>query len=380
MLFLSSWLKRTGHDYKDMKFAYFGKGQFGMKKVEKTISFVLTMGLSISMVLPAFAENVQLSNSTNDARQEYVESVLPRYLALKDNIDYGNIQISEPITVENREDGTSRTYIVTNDDVYIGLLSVAYIDNEFVSSYMFDEDSSITNIIQTGTPFALVAYDECLLMQTQENNIVVANDNIQLDEIELVHNVAFSEKSFESIDLLASSFSFGALGYNIEIDVEHVANETVNGVGICWAACIAAISNYRNGTSYDALDIYDALDLVYSETPVGDSNWIRRGYSYCGMSHTNGETLEVDELYDALNSDRPVIFRVYRTDSTGNLKGHAVVLKAITQTRYDSIYTFMDPNYTNEYYAFFDDTVCDPADLVYINADHTYDQWLYYAY
>lgn len=149
------------------------------------------------MCMPIFAGNVHSYDSIEESRREYVESILPKYLMLKDDIYYGDVRISEPIAVENRNDGTSRTYIVTNNDVYIGFLSVAYINNKFVSSYMFDEDFAITNIIKTDTPFALVAYDECLLMQTQEDNIVVANGNIQLSDIDITFDVEFSKKNFE---------------------------------------------------------------------------------------------------------------------------------------------------------------------------------------
>lgn len=164
------------------------------------------------------------------------------------------------------------------------------------------------------------------------------------------------------------------------MDLEYVANTTVNNAGICWAACIASISNYRKSTSYTALSIYNALSLVYSGTPIGNSTWIERGYLYCNMSYTGAGTLDVDELYSALHADRPVIFRVYRTDTDGTLKGHAVVLKAISQNRYSSVYTFMDPNYDSDYYAIFNGTDCDPDDFVYINADNTYDQWIYSTY
>ena len=41
----------------------------------------------------------------------------------------------------------------------------------------------------------------------------------------------------------------------------------MNGVGLCWAAAVASVSNYRKDTSYDAMDIYNALDELYSGTP-----------------------------------------------------------------------------------------------------------------
>jgi len=145
---------------------------------------------------------------------------------------------------------------------------------------------------------------------------------------------------------------------------------------LCWAASVAAISNYRKGTSYDAMDIYDALDDNYLGTPEGTPTWYRRAFSYCNMSYTNSSPMGFFDLYDALdNLNRPVIFRVHRTESGQDI-GHAVVLRYLCGGNEYTTYGFVDPNKTNTVYVDFYSPTCDPDEFEYYNGSKTYPDWI----
>jgi len=134
----------------------------------------------------------------------------------------------------------------------------------------------------------------------------------------------------------------------------------VDGAGLCWAACIAAVSNYRMSTSYDAMDIYDALDDLCSGTPEGTNTWYKRGYTYCGMTCTCTSGMSFTSLYTQLSSNhKPAIFGMYRSGAA-----HTIVCKYFEGGNEYATYGFMDPNKTNTVYIQFSDPNLDPDNFV----------------
>lgn len=162
----------------------------------------------------------------------------------------------------------------------------------------------------------------------------------------------------------------------ISVDVDYVANGTINGEGICWAACIAAVSNRRMGTSYTAETLYHAVAAAYPGygSPSGTTNWYTRAYSVCGMNAATTTNLTLGALQVIMGtSQKPVICRL---ESNNQKPNHAVVLEHINITTQRVIYRFMDPNYESPVYYYWDDSVCNPDEMIY---DNTADEYSWYA-
>ena len=62
--------------------------------------------------------------------------------------------------------------------------------------------------------------------------------------------------------------------YDKQLGVNIVSNDSVSGVGICWASCVASKVNYQKRKNLYAIDVYNKVDSIYSGTPVGDNTWI----------------------------------------------------------------------------------------------------------
>lgn len=306
----------------------------------------------------------------------YIENVLPRYLSINNAVQYNDLKISSPIEVVNGAEENGRMFFITNNDSYIGQLSVTYSNGTFHSSFMFEDNEYIDSILSTKTPFAIVAYDDDLIIKTAQSEKMLTLGNtssklgsISLSELSTVSFVAADIKTTETTATLADE-------PYVSLAVSQVANATVNGKGLCWAASVAAVSNYRKGTSYDAMDIYDALNESYNGTPEGSPTWYSRAYSYCNMTYKYTTPMEFSDLYSALASkDRPVIFRVRRSEN-GSYIGHGIVLRYLYGGNEYATYGFVDPNKTNTVYVDFDDPTCDPNEFVYYNGSRTYPEWI----
>ena len=115
--------------------------------------------------------------------------------------------------------------------------------------------------------FALIVIGEdTMVLQTKNENIVIAGDRNMIDQCK-IPNCTLNQISFSNHNIVHNTRE--TTDYYVNLQVARVANANVNGHGLCWAACVAAVSNYRMNTSYTALNIYNALDAIYSGTPVG---------------------------------------------------------------------------------------------------------------
>ena len=90
----------------------------------------------------------------------------------------------------------------------------------------------------------------------------------------------------------------------------------MNGVGLCWAAAVASVSNYRKDTSYDAMDIYNALDELYSGTPNA---------KYKGIDTTEEEKTNIQSYTDFGDISEYAIPSVQYVVGSNLMKGKTAV-------------------------------------------------------
>ena len=347
-----------------------------MKKTSRLLAALLLFVTVFSFSVPA---NAMSANTAADATidyYDYIETVLPRYLSTENTMRYGKIKVSDPIEIVNGDEEHGRMFFVTNNGSYIGQLAVTYSNGAFHSSFMFDSDEYINAILSSNTPFAVVAYDDDLMIKTAQNSKMLTVGELP-NEISTFSSVEYSSVNFVAVDVeTTAARELPTEEYYVSLAVPQVDNDSVNGNGLCWAAAVASGSNYRKGTSYEAMDIYDALDELYSGTPAGTPTWYSRAYSYCNMSYTYTNPMEFVDLYDALDTkDRPVIFRVRRSEN-GSYIGHAVVLRYLCGGNEYTTYGFVDPNKTNTVYVDFYSPTCDPDEFEYYNGSRTYPDWI----
>ena len=165
------------------------------------------------------------------------------------------------------------------------------------------------------------------------------------------------------------------------------------GTPLCWAACVASISNYRKGTNYTAIKLHDELWIKYSgygsgDYPVGTPTWIKRAFATCGLDYIyEGRGLNGKEVSDALSGKRPIYMGLGFADPENSNTGHAVVLQGI-YINYGgrNFYQIMDPNRENIgtngiVTVTVSDSALDNAKYFkYTTGTVTYDNWRRYFY
>lgn len=299
---------------------------------------------------------------------EYAEQILPTYLSLASQ-NYGSVGVSQGFCVYGSNNSTTKIFVVTEKGIYIGRLVIAVDEDRFVSSFVFEECNALTEAISQEREIAFVVEDEqvffctedLILNLSQQNSIENVNTSSLVMEKIIWKEIQITDKtrSIESEPLIAS------------VGVPLIENATApDGRGVCWAACLASILNYRTGSTYSALGVYDALDSQYTGTPEGADVWYTRGYSLRGLSATLTTNLSCAELYAKLYSGVPVIFRINRT-----VASHAIVLNYIFYGDTRVTMGFMDPNEDDTVFMTFDVTGFSASDFYYTNAYHTYSEW-----
>jgi hypothetical protein len=179
-----------------------------------------------------------------------------------------------------------------------------------------------------------------------------------------------------------------ANSYTLSLNVPYVANATMNGAGICWAACVGAILSYRVGGSYTATGVYNALASLYpTATPVGQEPWYSRGYQLGGLTATViSSGVSLSTVYTQLNAGKPLIFSISGSTIINNqiiYFAHDIVCKYLySDLSVGTMYGFMDPNYSNTKYisVSYPEASINNSDFIYVDSLYTYTAWHRTAY
>ena len=197
--------------------------------------------------------------------------------------------------------GISVSYThLTDDGDYIANLFVTYINGQYSSNFGFDDNADVAAALSGDAPMALVAESEMLILQTAAGNALLTegdSDALLSRSIVAYPRVAplMQETSIKNSDVTAAKHvSTRSEDFSVGLNVPYVANDyrlidptkpdtPSNRKYLCWAASVAMVSNYRNGTSYSTKGLFNSLDQLYIGTPEGSTTWYSRAYSYCGM-------------------------------------------------------------------------------------------------
>ncbi len=358
--------------------------------MKKSICILLAIAMILGGVggVPAEA-----ATSYEQQAEEYAKSVLADYLRIDGNA-YDTVYITQGYPVNDAPDDNQRIFFVVDGDSYIAQLRVSYVDGKFCSSFMFDDNADIEAAIDSSTPFALAVADKSIVVQTAKKTTSVTRYALTAASEAELGSYEKSKAKLKAVDVdvesssatvstarTASTYAARSNGdYFKSLAVEYVSNDAAEGAGLCWAACIAAVLNYRTSRYYDATKVYYDLKSIYSGTPVGNTTWYERGFALGSLSCTTvSEGMEFIDIYDTLSANKPIICSV----STGHFiwdSSHAVVLKYVMGGNEYATYGFMDPNHTNTIYINFYDPDLDPDEFVYTDGSNTYSDWAYARY
>lgn len=328
--------------------------------------FAIAFALIIGMDSFALADSFDL----NSDMEEYISTVLPRYLEVE-GLYYDDVKISNGFHVEGNNNPNARTFFVFSGDQTIGVLNVTQKDGKLYSTFYFESNLEVENALENGTRIALQksqvnnCNDIVISVEPANSTFSDVSTNLEYSTIELTPVTIYSQANYISRQIDNDSDYYVYLS-----ELPYISNTTINNVGICWAACVASIANYRVGTNYTASSLYYALKEEYGGTPEGTNVWYSRGYNLCNMSATVTSTLQWQTLYSLLSSGKPIIFRM--TDGAFLFPTkHAIVLKMFSGGNDYTTYGFMDPNFSTMRTVYMTGSL-DPNDFVYASGSTDY--------
>lgn len=308
---------------------------------------ILGVLLSVVMCFSLFSFNVAADEAkSSEAMDEYAFNTMSLYVSLDTKSNYGNITISKPMSLNNYDGGANNktVYFALRNEKPVGMMTVDIANGSFVSSFTQIDYPEITSAYENETPISLNIINECLVMYDGRKTSLLIDskgEGISWNQrsanapLEVIEN---TNKPLEIVNYNARSVIL-----NRQLDVSRVKNDSVNGIGICWAAVTAQNINYLKGTNYTARNIYDTCADNYTGTPSGNSTRYKRAYNLYNIDVTISEAAtNYTQIYGLLNSGRPIGMSLSRSGGA-----HSVSLSGITAIDTPSlqaVYYIVDPN------------------------------------
>lgn len=328
--------------------------------------------LALVMVLTTIVASTRIATAAaNDSMDAYAAEVVGSYLhanGIWDNESF--LSQAYPIYHVSEECISHYMYFVLKEDGVVGRLAVYSNAGEYVSSYIH---GSIEGL-DTDSPFQLFLAEESLFLRQNQIDIFVSGEE---QNVTVENEIPFSSQALqENVRIISSQVSGRMTNYYLS--VPFVANDSANGVGICWAACIASRVNYHQGTTLSARNVYDKCSAYLtgrpSGTPEGYPVWVQYGYNLYGISTdyvASGKNFA--QICDLLNNDKPIYCWFDR-----GVASHAVLLIGVYQEGTTNIYMFRDSNESDGVVSInvSADALNDSSLVTYTNSSYSYSQWI----
>lgn len=343
-----------------------------MKKFKKLISLLTAAVMAVSVNVNAAAEALPFSGSeASSCDYGGIISALQAVESEKDNfnlsdVDFQKLTVSDPIKAyEYTSGGVSFIYNFI-PLLYNGTLTAWAVEAEDESGTYYqiatayiDEVNAIADNL---TPFALIYDKTCCYLYDGLNLHKLGS----FDSVEGRSDLSEYTSSFSSVSLSCLSKT-EALGYMPEVvaygatlpvniyecpvkyvtQLGYINNQTGEEYkNLCWAASIACIINYKNNTSYNALQIaqqnMSISDLQTDDRLVlGGETPILKKYGL--VYQTVFSVPSTSDISYNLEKNYP-IFAMFKSPSSY----HAVTMYKCAinnQSINESLFYIMDPNF-----------------------------------
>ena len=326
--------------------------------MKRFVVLLCTLTLMIG-ALPVYVagETLFCDEKMNDYEGRMQERFV-RILLQRSSFDMDHIyEFSQAYDIYGDDDPNNEAFFLFDENECVGQLTCTFYEGQYVSSFFLGKIDCITELHNNKVPFCLVTSNDSLFAYCEDDiylvNGVGPNSNDIVTGLNSVDNYAFIET--EPITLNYSEVQdYLTLNSQYEtLSVPYVANSTTSsGAGLCWAATIISIAAYRNGTSnpISAITLYNALYQQYGGTPSGVALWIKRGYSFFGLTYSYysyGTTYSVTK--SRIQQDKPIFAGLKGTNTSGNTTAHAFVICGYQELGGEYHYIVMDPNFSSGY-------------------------------
>ena len=348
---------------------------------KRFISLLLTVVLLITYIT-----STMVVSANPVSIDEHAYSVVQGYLGCFDD-GLGATKISQRYIVENSYIERYLYVISNNSNKCIALLHITITDGKYGSTLEVGEDTNITAALQNNTPVSFGIVDTALVMYTSFETYHVYSDEVLLAVSDVSKAVIQLRPIPSTLTTCYVTEEYTTCG-NLPL-INNDYNDSMS-AGICWAACLASMFNFRIATQLTAKDVYNYLKTYYpsTEPQSGQLSYSRFFARYGIPCNFFSSPLGYETVKSCLNGDKPVICQIYNVYN-GSV-AHAVLLQAArrsnsipsgfnTSSSYIYYYTVMDPGVeppaTSAHYAVM---IVDPADemiISYTSDAFTFTRW-----
>lgn len=315
-----------------------------MKRIKALTCLLLTMILAFN----ALCLSVGASEEAKSEVTLYAENVLSSYLNAN-GLFSSDYKLSKPIALQDWNGGQNNRilFLVFDNNRVVGNIFADKYEGQWYSSFNTANLEILNEVFINNTPVAFGLYNECFVMRTESEDILLSLSNEYDPLAGLSDNASTEDLTTISIDYsthATTAIMPLTMSYNKQLAVTRVANANI-GNGICWAACIASKVNYQKKSYLSAENVYYDIAGRYSEyngAPGGGNECIVRGYNIYGVSVTETSRMGANEIYNILSSGKPLDIII---DKTGG--AHSVLITGISYldtSGTGGTLTLMDPN------------------------------------
>lgn len=210
----------------------------------KRVAFLLVFVLFVNIfgIYSTAAYTFEENAYSKESADKYIRKVAEVFL-YANNKTADKISEGIPVVTQNVGNVTHYIYFLFNNGKCVGYINLYDSGTGYNSNYVASEVK-----VSEGDEVAIVEHNDELLL--------VKNDTV-LHMAGLYNDLSLSDQDYNDYD----KFTCDVNDYYQEnepnrnavyyyLDLPYVANSSVGGTGICWAACIASRVNYNNSTSY----------------------------------------------------------------------------------------------------------------------------------
>lgn len=326
---------------------------------KKILSFVLSISMLLACSPIALAADTGASAISQDQYVDYANNILLDFAELPDvSLPTSGLSLSQPMKVENSVDDAGYVFFLFDQDTCIGELVVSHDGNDFCSSFLHQDMPAVSTAYKDSEPIYLATISEALLICTEASTEIITGNVFEADQDKAIEQLQFSDTNtlpkrekltLTPVDMTSKSTYDRAPSSPHSLPVPLVKNESVDGVGICWAASTASMIQYRTngGVRLTAKNVYDTVANNSGYKP-GSNDSVRFALSYYGLTEYRDMTTGMDfaSVEQQIDAKYPIYMAISGTGNSINKNYyHAVVLCGYgIENNGTGFYEIMDPN------------------------------------
>lgn len=308
-----------------------------MRYSKRFLSGIMALILSTNLISTASASDISQEAQSFDS---FIAEAITKHLSGQGIVVDGELNYSDPIVLYDFEtfEIIGSEVIILEDNEYLGKMEV-YSENVGYTS-IFDTylPDDIQEVILTEANASFGFVNDNLLFYSPDTGYVLADGLYEYEEPETAPPIVTEIYFDNPLNFIPSSSTRSIA--TIELDVDIVRNETVDGRGLCVYASAAMLLNYHGyGPGLTASQLYsEAKELVPNTT--GDPKRVTAVFDEYGYSVTTLKSpISAGNVATQLRNDKPIMISI-----TGGNGGHEVVISGITLDLSTTRFTICDPN------------------------------------